>query len=552
MRMLMRMLTHMRTAIVGGLLCAALGVQAGVALCPASAPVQGSAVRAAQPLFPADHWWNLDIRNAPLDASSAAYIAFINNGSTRKLHPDFGGEESPGSVAIYGMPYAVVDASQLKLAVSFQYWDESDGVDLATGQGKPFYPIPTQAITQPHWLEGGAPANVDQRAIADRHLLMVDCANNHLYELYNVTYSTAQGVWLAGSGAFFDMNSNARRPDGWTSADAAGLAIFPGLVRYDEAYNPTVAEIGHAFRVTVRATNGYVWPASHRAGATAGALPMGARLRLKASVNGLDPVLRSTDPNLQKIFRAMQRHGLIVADNGSDLYVTGTFDTRWNNDLLNPAFAKLTASDFEVLQLGWNPVGVAASLSALSVQPSSVQGGSSATGSAALSTAAPSGGAVVALASSSSAVLVPSSVSVAQGATSASFAITTTQVSVTTAATVSASYQGVTRSAALSVKPPAAAALTGLTITPTQVVGGQSASGSVMLSGAAGSSGLVVSLRSSRPAVLAVPASVTVPAGAGAASFTLTSASTTRNRSVTVTATASGRSVSAVVTIVPR
>ena len=150
-------------------------------------------------------------------------------------------------MAIYGMPYAVVDASQLKLAVSFQYWDESDGVDLATGQGKAFYPIPTQAITQPHWLEGGAPANVDQRAIADRHLLMVDCANNHLYELYNVTYSSAQGVWLAGSGAFFDMNSNARRPDGWTSADAAGLAIFPGLVRYDEAYNPAVAEIGHAW-----------------------------------------------------------------------------------------------------------------------------------------------------------------------------------------------------------------------------------------------------------------------------------------------------------------
>lgn len=279
---------------------------------------------------------------------------------------------------------------------------------------------------------------------------------------------------------------------------------------------------------------------------------MGARLRLKASVNGLDPVLRSSDPNLQKIFRAMQRHGLIVADNGSDLYVTGTFDTRWNNDVLNPAFAKLTASDFEVVQLGWNPVGVAAALTALSVQPASVQGGSSATGSVALSAAAPSGGAVVALASNHSAVRVPSSVSVAQGATSASFAITTTTVTVATAASVSATYQGVTRSAALSVQPVAAATLNSLTITPAKLVGGQSANGSVMLSGAAGSSGLVVSLRSSNPAVLAVPASVTVPAGANGASFTLTSAVAARNRSVTVTATAAGRSVSAVVTIVRR
>ena len=543
---------QMRSAIVGGLLCVALGVQAGVALCPASAPAQGGAVRAGQPLFPADNWWNLDIRNAPVDTASATYIAFINNGGTRKLHPDFGGEESPGSVAIYGMPFAVVDAGQLKQALSFQYWDESDGVDPATGQGQPFYPIPTQAITQPHWVEGGAPANVDQRSSADRHLLMVDCSNNHLYELYNVTYDSVQGRWLGGSGAFFDMNSNSRRPEGWTSADAAGLAIFPGLVRYDEAYDPTVAEIGHAFRVTLRSTNGYVWPASHRAGSSAGALPMGARLRLKASVNGLDPALRSSDPSLQKIFRAMQRHGLIVADNGIDLYVTGTFDTRWNNDVLNPAFAALTASDFEVIQLGWNPVGVAATLTALSAQPASVQGGSSATGSVTLSAAAPLGGAVVALASNSAAARVPSSVSVAQGASSASFVITTVEVAATTAAGLSASYQGVTRSAALSVQPAAAASLASLSVAPSRVVGGQSASGTVALSGAAGSGGLVVSLKSSSQSVLAVPASVTVPAGASAAGFTLTSAPTTRNRSVTVTASAAGRSVSVAVSVVRR
>lgn len=325
------------------------------AQCPAVVPSQGSALPGPLPLFPADNWWNADISAAPVDPRSASFIAFINNGGTRRLHPDFGGEESPGSTSIYGMPYAVVGANQPKLAVTFHYWDESDGVNYATGQGVPFYPIPAQAITQPHWIEGGAPGNVDQRSRSDRHLLMIDCANKHLYELYNVWFDPGAQRWLAGSGAFFDLNVNGRRPETWTSADAAGLAIFPGLVRYDEAWDPAVTEIGHAFRVTVRATNGHVFPASHTAGTTNGALPMGARLRLKSLVNGVDPALRTSNANVRKIFRAMQKHGLIVADNGSDLYITGTFDKRWNNGVLNPAFAQLTASDFEVIELGWKP-----------------------------------------------------------------------------------------------------------------------------------------------------------------------------------------------------
>ncbi len=210
----------------------------------------------------------------------------------------------------------------------------------------PFYPIPDEAISQAHWIEGGDPGNVDLRSSSDRHMLIVDRDRRYLYELYNVFYDGSQ--WQAGSGAFFDMNSNGRRPDGWTSADAAGLAILPGLVRYDEVFGPN--EIGHALRVTVRATNGYVYPASHRAGSTSGALPMGARLRLKSSRN-----LSGFAPSIQKIFRAMQRYGLIVADNGSDLYVSGTYDTRWSNDVLNPAFRALTASDFEVVKLGYQP-----------------------------------------------------------------------------------------------------------------------------------------------------------------------------------------------------
>src|SRR5215475_14974095 len=225
--------------------------------------VRGGPLPQPLPLFPPDNWWNTDISAAPLDPSSASYIAFINNGGTRHLHPDFGGEASPGSVAIYGMPYAIVDGSQAKQAVTFDYWDESDGVDYSTGQGIPFYPLPAQAINQPHWVEGGSPANVDQRSQQDRHLLVIDCTNRLLYELYNVFYDATQSKWFAGSGAFFDMKTNNRRPDGWTSADAAGLAILPGLVRYDEAWNPAVTDIGHAFRVTVRSTNGYVYPASH-------------------------------------------------------------------------------------------------------------------------------------------------------------------------------------------------------------------------------------------------------------------------------------------------
>ena len=240
----------------------------------------------------------------------------------------------------------MVDSAVTLKTVQFRYSDESDGVNHTTDQSFPFYPIPDEAITQAHWVEGGEPGSVDRRATSDRHLLIVDRDRRRLYELFNVFHDGAG--WHAGSGASFDLNSNARRPDGWTSADAAGLAILPGLVRYDEVFG--TQEIGHAFRVTVRATNGYVYPASHRAGSTPGALPMGARLRLKASRN-----ISGFAPELQRIFRAMQRYGLIVADNGSDMFVSGTHDTRWNNDVLNPAFRALTTNDFEVIGLGYQP-----------------------------------------------------------------------------------------------------------------------------------------------------------------------------------------------------
>jgi hypothetical protein len=502
------------------------------------------------PLFPPDNWWNLDISNWPVDANSASFISFINNGGTRRLHPDFGGNAGTDN-DIYGMPYAVVTGvtnADLK-TVQFQYSSESDGVDHTTNTSFAFYPIPPEAISQPFWIEGGDPGNVDRRSSQDRHLLIVDRDRNHLYELYNVFYNSTQGKWFAGSGAFFDMNTNHRRPDTWTSADAAGLAILPGLVRYDEVYDSTVTDIRHALRVTVRATNGYVYPASHRAGSTSGALPMGARLRLKASV---DVTQRTSDPNVQKIFRAMQRYGLIVADNGSDMYVTGTYDTRWNNDILNPTFRNLTAGDFEVIQLGYNPPAPQpAALSGLSVSPSSVTGGQAATGTVTLTSAAPASGAVVSLASANPAASVPGSVSVPANASSANFAVNTSTVSATTVGNITASYAGVNKSVTLTVNAPAPAVLSSLSLNPSTVVGGSSSVGTVTLSKIT-SSPLVVTLTSNKPAKAIVPANTTVPAGASSAAFNIATARTNKRINASISASYSGVTKSATLTMVRR
>lgn len=326
------MQTHRSLAVLFALLL--------TAAVSAQTAVRGGALPGPLPLFPPNNWWNVDISAAPVDPGSAGFINYI--GTTRGMHPDFGGDSGEPDYPIYGMPYVVVAGSQPLVPVVFDYDDESD---LGAPGRPPGYPIPEEAKSQQKWIEGGLAGN-DPRADGDRHMLIVDRDHRILYELYALRWSGSR--WEAGSGATFPLDANTRRPEGWTSADAAGLAILPGLVRYDEVYGPD--PIRHAFRVTVRRTNGYVYPASHRAGDSAGALPMGARLRLKAGVD----LSRFPEP-LRKIFQAMKSYGLIVADNGSDLYVTGTYDTRWDNDLLNPAFASLRASDFEVVQLGWQP-----------------------------------------------------------------------------------------------------------------------------------------------------------------------------------------------------
>jgi len=509
--------------------------------------VQGGTPPVPLPLFPADNWWNLDVTSWPVDSGSAGYIAFINNGGTRHLHPDFGGNAATQQdlYGCYGFPFVVVRnvvSSDLQ-SVQFQYSDESDGVNHTSNTSFPFYPIPSAAMTQPYWIEGGDPGNVDLRSSQDRHLLIVDADRNQLYELYNVFYNATQGSWLAGSGAFFDMNTNNRRPEGWTSADAAGLAVLPGLVRYDEVYDPSVTDIRHALRFTVRATSGHVYPASHTAGSTVGAPPLGARLRLRSSI---DVTLRTSDPSLQKLFRAFQRYGLVLADNGSDMYISGTYDPRWNNDVLNPAFSALTASDFEVLQLGYNPSSGPVSLSSVSINPSAVTGGQTSTGTVFLTAAAPSGGVTIALADNQGSVTIPSSINIAAGLASAAFSVSTTPVALTENATVTATLNNVSKSTTLTVRPPAVAAIS---LAPSSVTGGTSSTGTVSLTGAAPSGGTVVQLTSSKISAATVPANLTVPAGTSSKTFIVATTAVKANTSAIISATAGGATKSATLTI---
>lgn len=291
----------------------------------------------------APNWWNVDVSAAPLapQATQDAVINFI--GASNGLHPDFGGDADVDP-EIYGMVYITVPGTQPLVPVVFDYAAESDSG--APGRA-PGYPIPENAKAESKWVEGGYPCNPPTES-GDKHMLIVDRDNGFLFEMWNTRYNTTLGRWEAGSGAVFNINRNMRRPHGWTSADAAGLEVLPGLVRYEEAFGTD--PIRHAFRFTARQVTGFVYPASHDATTGATAPPLGTRLRLKASKN-----LSGYAPHVQKIFQAMKTYGLILADNGSDMYIQGGYDARWDNGILNPAFASLTASDFEVVELGYFP-----------------------------------------------------------------------------------------------------------------------------------------------------------------------------------------------------
>ena len=270
------------------------------------------------PLFPADNVWHARADRLPVLPASARYVAAI--GADRNLHPDFGSGRVDGRP--FGIPVTEVGAGQATVRVAFDYADESD-------RGP--YPLPANAR-----IEGGPAGD------GDRHVILHDTANCKLYELF-AAQRGADGSWRAQSGAIWNLRSNALRPAGWTSADAAGLPIMAGLVRYEEV---AAGRIDHAIRITVpRSRDSYLWPARHAASDSGDPAlpPMGLRLRLRA-----DADLSGLGPQARVVAQAMQTYGVIVADNGSPWYLTGTEDARWDNDALR-ALKSLTGAQFEAV-----------------------------------------------------------------------------------------------------------------------------------------------------------------------------------------------------------
>jgi hypothetical protein len=269
--------------------------------------------------LPNEAAWNQDISQAPVATNSAATIAYIDAHGGDHLHPDF------GSPRAYGFPYAVVGAGQRMLPIHYTaYGDESDP--------GPF-PIPK-----------GAPVEGGDRSDGDRHVLAVDRSSCTLYELYRAFFKRGGAHWNADSGARWDLRSTALRPDSWTSADAAGLPIFPGLVRYDEV---AAGHLDHAIRVTFDSTrNAWVHPASHCAGDTSdpAAPAMGTRLRLKAGYG-----LGGFSGGARVVAETLKRYGMIVADNGSNWFFGGTSDRRWDDGNLDQ-LKRIPGSAFEVVK----------------------------------------------------------------------------------------------------------------------------------------------------------------------------------------------------------
>ena len=293
-------MTRSRRSVPAALLAAGLSAAAVLGPgAPARANLPGLAP--ACPLFPADNVWHADVSRLPVHPRSADWIASIG-GPDRRLHPDFGPNDGGGQP--YGIPYSVVAGSTEKVSVTFDYADESDPGPYPFGPSTP--------------VEGGS----------DAHALVVDRDHCTLYELYAANWNG--GHPTAGSGAIWDLRSDALRPSGWTSADAAGLPILPGLLRRDEV---AAGDVDHAIRLTAARTDrSFLWPARHQAGAARDPSlpPMGAWFRLKVSFD-----ISGFRPDTQVVLRAMQRHGLIVADNGSNWYFTGTSEPGWDTGLLD-------------------------------------------------------------------------------------------------------------------------------------------------------------------------------------------------------------------------
>jgi hypothetical protein len=271
------------------------------------------------PVFPANNPWNQRVDRLPIAKNSAAIIASI--GLNDPVHPDFGSGLYDGEPI--GIPFAVVGLSTRKVPVTFQYASESD---------KGPYPLPR-----------GVPIEGGYRSTGDRHVVVVDRDTCTDYELFAAYPRDGGRRWAAGSGAIFNLRSNHLRPAGWTSADAAGLPILPGLARYDEVAG---GSIDHALRFTAPCTaSRYVYPARHEASTCHGANlpPMGLRVRLKASVN-----ISGLPYQARVVAEALKRYGMILADNGSPWYISGAPNNGWNNDALH-LVDRLTGKDFQVV-----------------------------------------------------------------------------------------------------------------------------------------------------------------------------------------------------------
>jgi hypothetical protein len=269
-------------------------------------------------MFPKNNVWNTPITNLPVDPHSAAWMSSMGASSTN-LHPDFGPSSDP--TLPYGMPFTIVGASQKRVRLQFTYADESDSGPYPFGPRTP--------------IEGGRAAS------GDRHAIMVESATCVLYELYDAHYQP--GASTAGSGAIWNLRSNALRPASWTSADAAGLPILPGLVDYDQLRS---GHIDHAIRMTAQQTDTkFIWPARHEAGSRndASLPPMGARFRLKAGFN-----ISHYSKAARVVLTAMKHYGLILADNGSNWYFGGTSDTRWPIGLVDE-LKNIPASAFQAV-----------------------------------------------------------------------------------------------------------------------------------------------------------------------------------------------------------
>ena len=269
-------------------------------------------------MFPADNVWNTPIVGLPVDAHNSAWLQAMDSASTL-LHPDFGPSGNPALP--YGIPFIVLNKAHALVHLSFQYASESD-------QGP--YPFGTDTP-----IEGGASSS------GDRHAIMVNAKTCTLYELYDAHYQSSRST--AGSGAIWDLRSNKLRPASYTSADAAGLPILPGLLSYSEVLSGT---IDHAIRMTAEQTDtSYVWPARHQAGARhdPSLPPMGARFRLDASF----PIAQYSKA-ARVVIRAMQRYGLILADNGANWYFQGVADPRWPIALVDE-LKSIPARDFQAV-----------------------------------------------------------------------------------------------------------------------------------------------------------------------------------------------------------